>query len=223
MEGWGVLDVATALGTPLTYAQSFLGTPYVWGGESPTGFDCSGLVQYVYRAFGISLPRTSEAQIQVGSPVTIGPADNPLVNALPGDLIFFNNASHEGIVYDPSANTMIDAPHTGAFVRYDSVKGFGSITGIRRVSDLPMTGGPIPTVPVSGTSATNLAADSSSTCVISLPVIGCVFTKGNLRAIGGGAIMVGGVLVAGLGVWLMMGKPGLKEAKTALKVGALVA
>ncbi|MCD2348386.1 C40 family peptidase [Clostridium guangxiense] len=93
------------------YASQFVGVPYVWGGESPSGFDCSGLVQYVYAQFGISLPRTSEAQVGCGSPVT-GDLE-------PGDLLFFEPASdgpgHVGIY--AGDNTFIEAPHTGANVR----------------------------------------------------------------------------------------------------------
>ncbi|WP_023625154.1 C40 family peptidase, partial [Clostridium tyrobutyricum] len=54
----------------VNYAQNFLGVPYVWGGTNPSGFDCSGLVQYVYAHFGISLPRTSQDQQKVGTPVS---------------------------------------------------------------------------------------------------------------------------------------------------------
>jgi cell wall-associated NlpC family hydrolase len=65
-------------------AAQFLGTPYVWGGATPaTGFDCSGLVQYVYGQLGINLPRTSEEQATVGTPVA------SLADAQPGDLVFF--------------------------------------------------------------------------------------------------------------------------------------
>ena len=208
------------MATPLDLAQSFLGTPYLYGGASPGGFDCSGLVQYVYGQFGIRLPRTSESQIGVGSAVAVGPPGHELANAQPGDLIFFNNASHEGIVYNPQTNTMINAPHTGAFVRYDNVSGFGSITGIRRVTDLPMTTGAIPTVDPSGT-ATNLAATSPDDCVISLPLFGCVFHRGQFRAVGGGLLVVAGVAVTGLGVWLMLGHPGGKLAERVAEVATL--
>ncbi len=79
----------------LAIAQSLLGQPVVWGGASPAnGFDCSGLVQYVYRQAGINLPRTADLQFLVGR--TVSPA------ALqPGDLVYFTTyepgASHVGI------------------------------------------------------------------------------------------------------------------------------
>ena len=78
----------------LAYANSFMGTPYVWGGTSPSGFDCSGFVQYVFAHFGISLPRTSYAQYDVGTHVAYDQLQ-------PGDLVFFATngagASHVGI------------------------------------------------------------------------------------------------------------------------------
>lgn len=79
----------------LAVARTLLGQPVVWGGASPAlGFDCSGLVQYVYRQAGINLPRTADLQFQVGRPVS--------PNALqPGDLVYFTTyepgASHVGI------------------------------------------------------------------------------------------------------------------------------
>ena len=53
----------------ISYAKQFIGVPYVWGGTSPSGFDCSGLVQYVYSHFGIKLSRTTKTQINEGRPV----------------------------------------------------------------------------------------------------------------------------------------------------------
>lgn len=78
-------------------AKRYLGVPYVWGGSSPSGFDCSGYVQYVMRACGYSINRTASAQLENGYSVSYS-------NLQPGDLVFFNNtyatdapASHVGI------------------------------------------------------------------------------------------------------------------------------
>ena len=74
--------------------KHYIGVPYVWGGTTPSGFDCSGYVQYVFRAHGVKLPRTSREQYKVGYQISIS-------NLQPGDLVFFNTsgsgASHVGI------------------------------------------------------------------------------------------------------------------------------
>ena len=76
-------------------AVGFLGVPYVWGGETPKGFDCSGFVQYVYAKHGINLPRTADIQATVGQKV------DRKEDLMPGDLVFFasdyENISHVGI------------------------------------------------------------------------------------------------------------------------------
>ena len=71
-------------------AKQYLGVPYVWGGTSPSGFDCSGLVYYVFRQHGISLNRTAETQYKHGSFVAKG-------SLQPGDLVFFQNTYKAGI------------------------------------------------------------------------------------------------------------------------------
>ena len=103
-------------------ALQYLGVPYRWGGASPSGFDCSGLVMYVYARLGISLPHYTVAQWNAGVPVS-SPA--------PGDLVFFDGLGHVGIYI--GNGQMVDAPHTGSVVRIDSISGFGSYNGARRV------------------------------------------------------------------------------------------
>lgn len=106
--------------------MAFLGVPYVWGGESNQGFDCSGLVQAVYREAGVSLPRVAQSQYDAGPAVSPGQA------VVPGDLVFFGtgpgDVSHVGMYVGDGL--MVDAPHSGANVRFDRVDGFGSIVGI---------------------------------------------------------------------------------------------
>lgn len=113
-------------------AESLEGTPYVWGGTTPAGFDCSGFTQYVYAQLGIALPRTSEEQATVGSPVS------SLADAQPGDLVFF--AGSDGTASSPGHvgiyvgnGEMIDAPYTGTTVQVQPVSSAGPVVAIRQV------------------------------------------------------------------------------------------
>lgn len=91
-------------------AEKYLKVPYLWGGESPQGFDCSGLMQYVFKAQGIDIPRTSQEQQSFAKPIS-------MVEIKPGDLVFnkISDATHVGmyIGYD----LYIQAPHTGDVVK----------------------------------------------------------------------------------------------------------
>ncbi|MFI9242473.1 NlpC/P60 family protein [Streptomyces sp. NPDC053086] len=93
----------------VAYAYSKLGSPYVWGATGPNAFDCSGLAQAAYRAAGISLPRTTYAQINAGRRVSRSELQ-------PGDLVFFySGISHVGIYVGDGQ--MIHAPNPSAPVR----------------------------------------------------------------------------------------------------------
>jgi cell wall-associated NlpC family hydrolase len=100
-------------------AMRYLGVPYVWGGASPSGFDCSGFVMYVYSQVGISLPHSSYAQYGYGSPVTRSQLE-------PGDLVFFDGLGHVGIYV--GGGSFIHAPHTGDVVKISSLSGWYSST-----------------------------------------------------------------------------------------------
>jgi cell wall-associated NlpC family hydrolase len=105
--------VSSTAGRALAFALEQRGVPYLYGGESRTGYDCSGLVQAAYRAAGISLPRTAQEQYDAGPHLPAGE------RLQPGDLIFFGqstgNVEHVGIVVAPGE--MVDAPHTGTVVQ----------------------------------------------------------------------------------------------------------
>jgi peptidoglycan DL-endopeptidase CwlO len=105
-------------------ALRYLGIPYVWGGASPSGFDCSGLVMYVYAQLGISLPHYTVAQWNATLPIS-------QAEMQPGDLVFFNGLGHVGIYI--GGGQFVDAPHTGSVVRIDSLGNFGGFDGARRV------------------------------------------------------------------------------------------
>ena len=110
----GAPTAAAAIAVRFALAQ--IGTPYLWGGEGPGGFDCSGLVQAAYQAAGIVLPRVAQQQYDAG------PRLQPGAALAPGDLVFFGSdsrhVSHVGIVVGPGE--MVDAPHAGAAVRRES-------------------------------------------------------------------------------------------------------
>src|SRR6478736_3768577 len=108
---------STLGGQAVAIAEQYLGVPYVWGGASPSGFDCSGLVMYVYGRLGVSLPHNAAAQYSMGTSVPR--------NALePGDLVFFDGLGHVGIYV--GGGSFIHAPHTGTVVQISSLSGWYS-------------------------------------------------------------------------------------------------
>ena len=110
------------------YARKFVGVPYSYGGMSPrSGFDCSGLVAFVYAHFVISLPHYTVAQFAEGRHIR-----RPRLR--PGDLLFFLGLDHVGLYV--GRGRFIHAPHTGARVRIDSLHGWWrtQLIGARRVT-----------------------------------------------------------------------------------------
>jgi cell wall-associated NlpC family hydrolase len=94
-------------------AMQYLGVPYVWGGASPSGFDCSGLVMYVYAQMGVSLPHNAAMMYNtVGVPVSRDELQ-------PGDLVFFDGLGHMGMYI--GGGQFIHAPHTGDVVKISSL------------------------------------------------------------------------------------------------------
>ncbi len=110
----------------IAYASNFLGTPYLWGGTSPsTGFDCSGFTQYVYAHFGIKVGRTTYDQINDGYQVSKDELQA-------GDLVFFgknNDPNHMGIYV--GNNTYIHAPRTGDVIKISAMTRTDYITARR--------------------------------------------------------------------------------------------
>lgn len=105
-------------------AFKYLGTPYIWGGTSPSGFDCSGFVQYVYREAGINISRTTYTQISEGYAVS---------DLQPGDLVFFGSYSspyHVGMYI--GNGQYIHAPTEGDVVKVASLQYRGDYCGARR-------------------------------------------------------------------------------------------
>lgn len=109
----------------IAYASNFLGTPYLWGGTSTAGFDCSGFTQYVYAHFGISVGRTTFDQINDGVEVSRD-------NLKPGDLVFFGtfaNPHHMGMYIGD--NNYIHAPRTGDVIKISNMSRNDYVTARR--------------------------------------------------------------------------------------------
>jgi cell wall-associated NlpC family hydrolase len=100
--------VTATVRAAIKLAESFVGTPYVWGGSKPGGFDCSGLLYYAWGREGVSIPRTTYGQIKAGRAVS--------TSALrPGDAVFYHGGSHVAMYI--GGGRMLESPHTGAKVR----------------------------------------------------------------------------------------------------------
>jgi cell wall-associated NlpC family hydrolase len=107
-------------------ARRYIGVPYAWGGASPGGFDCSGLVMYVYSKLGVNLPHHAASQYSYGRKVSRWALK-------PGDLVFFSGLGHVGLFI--GKGRFIDAPQSGGVVRIALLASrSSSFVGARRVS-----------------------------------------------------------------------------------------
>jgi cell wall-associated NlpC family hydrolase len=106
-------------------ASGTLGSPYRYGGSSPSGFDCSGLVAYVYGKLGVELPHNAAAQYSFGRAVE-------RADLRPGDLVFFHGLGHVGLYI--GHGRIIHAPRSGERVEIQSLASrSGSVEGARRL------------------------------------------------------------------------------------------
>ncbi len=125
------IDATPAQLAVVRATMRWLGVPYVWGGASPSGFDCSGLVTYVYAQFGVKLPHGATMQSRLGERV-------PLDKLQPADLVFFGSPAfygHVGIYV--GGGLFIEAPHTGAVVKVSRLAGRGCDLACRYDIRLP--------------------------------------------------------------------------------------
>jgi cell wall-associated NlpC family hydrolase len=101
-----------SLSQVVAVAEQYQGVPYVYGGASPAGFDCSGFTQFVYAQFGVALPHSSSRQGSGGTAIAASAA-------LPGDLVVMDGGGHVGIYL--GGNMMIDAPRAGEVVQIRAI------------------------------------------------------------------------------------------------------
>jgi cell wall-associated NlpC family hydrolase len=160
------VGAGSAQGTPyggvVSIALQYLGIPYEWGGVTPQGFDCSGLVQYVFAQVGVSLPHYTVSQWNYAGAVPVAPNE-----LQPGDLVFFNGLDHVGIYL--GYGYFVDAPHAGASVRIDSLSEpwyASRYDGARRVVGTSLSSVPQPsgtTAFTTGTTAFSAGSDATFT------------------------------------------------------------
>jgi len=114
-------------------ALQYLGVPYAWDGESPSGFDCSGLVKYVFAQHGVMLPHASSLQFRMGAQV-------PPDQLQPGDLVFFYGSTapqHVGMYI--GKGKYIEAPNFGEVVKISNLSFDSDYAGTRRYPLQPRT------------------------------------------------------------------------------------
>ena len=143
LAGAAQVGVTVTPGSPVETALAYHGIPYVWGGATPSGFDCSGLTMYVYAQHGVILPHHAADQYLMGTPVAAN-------NLMPGDLVFFGRSSIYHVGMYIGGGYFVQAPRTGDFVKVTKLSDHGDYAGARRYDWRPRT------APVLGVSSITL-------------------------------------------------------------------
>ncbi len=126
--------IVVAPGSPVETALAYHGVPYLWAGATPAGFDCSGLVLYVFAQHGVILPHYSGSQFLLGEKI-----DPSVIQ--PNDVVFFGSPVHHVGIY-VGGGYFIEAPHTGDFVKISPLADRSDLAGVRRYAWQPRIGPP---------------------------------------------------------------------------------
>ena len=124
LSGASKAGIVVEPGSPVETALAYHGVPYVWAGEKPSGFDCSGLLLYVYKQHGVKLPHYSGSQFLLGEKVAAA-------NLEPGDAVFFGSPIHHVGMYI-GGGYFLHAPRTGDFVKISKLADRNDFAGARR-------------------------------------------------------------------------------------------
>jgi peptidoglycan hydrolase CwlO-like protein len=134
LSGASAQGIVVEPGSPVETALAYHGIPYLWGGELPSGFDCSGLMLYVFRQHGVTLPHYSGSQFQLGEKVAV-------TDLQPGDAVFFGSPIHHVGMY-LGGGYYLHAPRTGDFVKISKLADRNDYAGARRYAWTTRTGSP---------------------------------------------------------------------------------
>lgn len=124
LSGANAKGIVVESGSPVETALAYHGVPYLWGGESPAGFDCSGLVLYIFAQHGVTLPHYSGSQFRLGEKVDVA-------DLQPGDVVFFGSPIHHVGIYI-GGGYFIHAPKTGDYVKISKLADRSDYAGARR-------------------------------------------------------------------------------------------
>lgn len=135
VSGTNKLGITVEAGSPVETVLAYHGVPYVWGGETPAGFDCSGLLKYVFEQHGVKLPHYALSQFMMGEKVAVA-------DLQPGDAVFFGSPVHHVGIYI-GGGYFIHAPRTGDYVKISRLSDRYDFAGARRYPWVSRAGAPL--------------------------------------------------------------------------------